>query len=617
MLFVLCLGISISGLTQQKSGIPDTYNEIHNYSSLSEIAKMDTLYQIGQINALPDKTIYFANESLHIAKKLQDTFYLANNYTIIGVAYRLKGDTDTALDYQNKALKLITGAHISNAANIYTEIANTYIVQKKYNLALQYQRKAFKLQANQKQYHKLIETYLALAKTNYLNNQPALAAQLLDSAQIITDTLKGYYGIKNKTYYTAHIQAEHALLLKKQHHFTAAIAMLNEAINTMAQINDSAGALTYNLELAALYNTSKQTNKAITHTAAALAYAKQANNIYQLRDISEKLSDLYSQNENYEQSLKYYTSFLNYRDSITNTNNTRKMANLKTDFEVSLKQQEIEALEKEKFISTISILVTILLFVLALVILIFFWQRWKNMKLIAETELKKHNENINNLIKGQETKALQAMVIGQENERKRLAKDLHNHLGSLLAAIRVNLNNTDNHNPENLNYVKSMVDQACSDIKNLSHSLNLGISDDFGLKPALEELVGYLKQIQGLAITFHTSIDNLTLGLDSEVIIYRIIQELVSNALKHAQASELIINVTFNKANSSLTITVEDNGKGFNINTINKKKSGIGLQSLHEMAAQLNGNITINSAINQGTSIKVDIPLTLNSSSVI
>lgn len=208
------------------------------------------------------------------------------------------------------------------------------------------------------------------------------------------------------------------------------------------------------------------------------------------------------------------------------------------------------------------------------------------------------------------------MVQGRDNERRRLAQELHNHFGSLLATIKVNINGIDEGSIPNHGTLTTLVDQACADIRNISHSLNMGISENFGLVPALKELTTHLQKSNGLKVEFAASMCDGLMDSQNEIVIYRIVQELVSNVLKHAAATKLSVLLTCFEEENLVNILVHDNGKGFNTQVAKKNSEGIGLNSLKQMVANYDGEITFDSNPTSGTTVNIDLPLTLSTNMI-
>lgn len=329
----------------------------------------------------------------------------------------------------------------------------------------------------------------------------------------------------------------------------------------------------------------------------------------QTRDASLLLSEVFESEKNYSKALRYHIQYVVYKDSIENLETTKQIADLRTDFEINLREKEIALLERKQLLHRVYILITFFFLGFALLLLLYFRQRFINSRFIAESQKKEHDERISNLLNSHETKILHSMVEGQENERKRLAQELHNHLGSLLATIKVNFNAVDENYIPNHHTLVTLIDKACSDIRSLSHELNMGISADFGLVPALQELRAHLQQANGLVVEFSASMSNEPISFQNEIIVYRIIQELVSNVLKHAEASQMSILLTYFEQESMLNILVQDNGKGFNVDKEKIDKVGMGLNSLEQMVVNMQGLIIFDSNPVTGTTVTIDLPL--------
>lgn len=260
-------------------------------------------------------------------------------------------------------------------------------------------------------------------------------------------------------------------------------------------------------------------------------------------------------------------------------------------------------LERYEFL----IYLILILSVLVGVIILYFRQRMVNYKLILIQEQLKENERIKDFLSEYESKALQSIVRGRESQRKWLAHYLHDHFGSLLATIKVNINGIDEDAIPNHEALTRLIDQACDDIRNTSYDLNMGVHHDFGLVTALKELVEHISE--SLHVEYSATMDQDKLQLEDEITIYKIVQGLVSNVLKHAQASKLSISLTYFEEENLMNILVNDNGKGFDMDRLDSKRADAGLNSLMNLVTDLNGEISFDSNLNRGTTVIVDLPI--------
>lgn len=236
----------------------------------------------------------------------------------------------------------------------------------------------------------------------------------------------------------------------------------------------------------------------------------------------------------------------------------------------------------------------------------------KKKQRIAEQEKELEIQKTEKILKEQELTTIDAMIEGQEKERQRLASDLHDSVGATLSAARLQFDhiskNKDNLGKLNELFEKtgSLLDDAYNEVRSMAHLKNSGVIAKNGLLPAVEKLA---KNASG---TNKLKVEVEDFGLEDrlentlEITIFRIIQELVTNVIKHANASEATISITQHQ--DSLNIIVEDNGKGFDAQKF-QQKEGMGLSGIERRIEHLEGTLEVDSTLGKGTSVLIDIPL--------
>ncbi|MCB0382099.1 MAG: hypothetical protein KDD05_01990 [Psychroserpens sp.] len=229
-------------------------------------------------------------------------------------------------------------------------------------------------------------------------------------------------------------------------------------------------------------------------------------------------------------------------------------------------------------------------------------------KITAEKDYIIERQKTTNLLKQQELTAIDAMIEGQEKERQRIANDLHDDLGGLMANVKLHFNALkEQKSTELFDRTNLLIDEAYQKIRTIAHAKNSGVIAKQGLLKAIHHMA------DKISASNQINIDVLDHGLENrlenslELTIFRIIQELVTNVIKHAEASEVSIHIT--NHDDCLNIMVEDNGIGFNTSQITKSKNGMGIKSIDKRVEHLNGNMTIESERHQGTTIIIDIPI--------
>lgn len=259
---------------------------------------------------------------------------------------------------------------------------------------------------------------------------------------------------------------------------------------------------------------------------------------------------------------------------------------------------------KEK-INTYYVFFIIFFIILIFLLLYAYKQRARSIKRRDELhalamEQEKQNSKISTLT---------ALLQGQEQERGRLARDLHDGLGGLLSGTKHQLSYLNPHQSENLQegISKSLeqIDGAVEELRRVAHNLMPDLLMKYGLEVAIEE---FASRISNNALDIHTEFINYSNSLSQEkqLIIYRIIQELVNNAIKHAETSEIIIQIS--EEQNQLNVTVEDNGKGFDLAALDVRKTA-GFHNIELRVQFLKGTMNITSELNIGTSIEIQIPI--------
>lgn len=254
---------------------------------------------------------------------------------------------------------------------------------------------------------------------------------------------------------------------------------------------------------------------------------------------------------------------------------------------------------------------------LALIILISIWlyivdQRRKNIKALAAKNEEINKRKIDKLLQQQEIASLEGILEGQETERKRIALDLHDRLGGILSMVKLHFStveeqiDTKNPNKEKFLTASELLDLAAGEVRNISHNLMSGVLAKFGLIPALEDLKSRISETGKLKVNLYTNKVNGSLNGEQELQLYRIVQELMSNILKHAGANEA--NIQLNGNEGSVNLIVEDDGVGFDPEHLNGK-TGIGLGNLKTRVSKLDGTFHIDSGKGAGTTISIDIPI--------
>jgi signal transduction histidine kinase len=206
------------------------------------------------------------------------------------------------------------------------------------------------------------------------------------------------------------------------------------------------------------------------------------------------------------------------------------------------------------------------------------------------------------------------MIEGQEKERKKIAEDLHDNLGSTLATLKLHFDNyrenlsvDDEKQIKMLDSTENILDLAYSKVRTMAHANHASVLAEHSLVEAVKSLAFNISSAN------KTEIEVIDFGFDKplnhtiELTMFRIIQELITNIIKHAKAKKGTIDLTL--FDDSLGLIVEDDGVGFNINDLSVKVEGMGLNSIKSRVEKMNGSFAIDTNLDVGTTILIDIPI--------
>ncbi len=331
--------------------------------------------------------------------------------------------------------------------------------------------------------------------------------------------------------------------------------------------------------------------------------------------ISLSLSKLYQVQNQYQNAyiaLQRYTTLI---DSLLSSEVRNQTMQLQTQFETNKKDREISHLqqmqmEKDFAIGRRNTYLSfgggIILLLCGSIYLLIGIHR--NRQDLNKQQTILLEEKVKTIEKEQQITSLQSMINGQESERTRIARDLHDGLGGLLSTVKMHYTTLTQNTPsilQNKLYQKTLdlINNAADELRKVAHNMMPEVLMKLGLAEAIREFCNNITAGKSLLITFQAFGMEKRLCSSTEIMIYRIVQELVQNIIKHARASEAIIQI--NRDHNRLSLIIEDNGCGFNLKEAGAK-NGMGLETVKSRVAYLNGHITVDSRKDIGTTIMID-----------
>ncbi len=271
-----------------------------------------------------------------------------------------------------------------------------------------------------------------------------------------------------------------------------------------------------------------------------------------------------------------------------------------------LENRQIRSDARRRLQGTITIAAFLALILLSFSIYYYQRQRHQKSKLVQQAEL--NRQIIIDLIKEQSIETLNARLEGQEKERTRVARELHDHLGGTLAATKISLAGLKRKLPDSAmddyENTMSMVKTAYQETRQLSHDMMAFPLKDLGLEASFRALCTTINKSGKLRVDFDLHEGQaLFLGTEKELHLYRILQELLQNVIKHARATAVTVQLTHDSGQG--TLLVEDNGRGFPEKSI---KEGLGLGNIRHRVERLSGTLDIDSRPGGGSTIIVQFP---------
>lgn len=328
----------------------------------------------------------------------------------------------------------------------------------------------------------------------------------------------------------------------------------------------------------------------------------------------KKLYHNYAALGNTEKSLFWVKKYISLNDSINSFTEKKEILEIERRHNDAENKRQIAILqnEKKKAIDNFknNRLLSWLLGIISLFFLtLFFVGRlyFKNAQKLAKQKEINYRQQLQEAEQRQQTAFAKALLDGEEKERKRLAGDLHDGLGGMLSSIKMNLSRLVNkHNESQFNNdllrAIDQLDISIRELRRIAHNMTPESLVQLGLEASLQDMCHQYGTAH-IWIDFQAFNISTKIPLETQVTIYRIVQELLTNAIRHANASEILIQCS--QHYDHFFITVEDNGKGFDTSSDNKQK-GIGLLNIKRRVEYLSGKFEVTSAIGKGTDINIE-----------
>lgn len=380
-----------------------------------------------------------------------------------------------------------------------------------------------------------------------------------------------------------------------KNNYTRSIKYISDGLKIRQTLNDDHGIIESQNLIAEVFLHFNEIDSAIHYYNLSLSGSKRIKYTYLSQNNLEGLAKSYAISNDYELAFSCSQKAIQLKDSLRTISTNKEIALLKERFDSDKKDQEIafknDIIKKDSNLKTL--LFTLIIVILILFISFYFWYKTKQkQKLQAEILIEKE-------------KGIVGIINAQEEERKRIAKELHDGIVQELTSLKFNLKNelSDSENKSSEKIFKQL-ENSTTELRNISHQMMPTALTELGIVEALEDMLH--KSLDALDINFNFESFGISNRLKEniEITIYRVSQELINNIVKHSGANE--VNVQLFKSGQNIILIIEDNGKGI---SKDDKKDGIGLMNISSRLDTIHGKVNFEASPNSGTLATVKIPL--------
>ena len=543
---------------------------------------------------------YFGN-SMTIRKKMVDSVGIASLFNKIGIVYQKQGNLKEALDNAIEALKIYEvlgqdlriGYCLNNIAIINFNMGNLSTSLDYHNRALFYRKKQGDLYGEAGSYSNIANVLLELGDTS-------AAISNYDQALKITREIKHDESI------AVMLTNLGAVYLSKGEN-EKAIALLEESLIIREKLGDQKAIASTLLKLGTVNVNLEYYRKAGEYLYKGLEIAKSIGVIEEEMQAYHEIALWHSRQNRMDSAFIYMEYYTTTKDSVYAKRVGQQIVDAQTKYDTERKEQELILLQNENRLNEINLkqrrteILLLIFFIISLVgaSIFLLYRRKQKQKIALDLAIIHHTEQ-----------QVKAVLEGQEEERRRIARELHDGVGQSLSGVKLqweSISPTIKSDVlrDKLSSLSNLIDGAASEVRTISHQMMPKELEQFGLVAAIKGIINICENSDSIKCSFNylnidTRLDNVI-----ELGLFRITQELISNIQKHSEATEVSIQLL--KRIENVVLLVEDNGNGFDYEQM--KGIGIGLLNIESRVSNLGGILNVESNIGSGTIVTIRIPV--------
>ena len=566
---------------------------------------------VKSIEAL-EKTLKLSAKITDPAKRLKVSY---DATVLIAEVYAYNGDFVQALDFRLKALKIIesTEGNFIEKGEAYVGIINDFRHLKQNSKAVEYIKKAgaiFDKMDNDTRFNYMYEYYQNLLFFDKIEEAKAMLVKYDSSLTVYHLSRQGKIDFASMSA-KLHGQFE----MSYTHDYAAALFHFKKYLQLSLEGKDRVHTGIALNKMGGAYDSLHQYENALQVLQVSFDTSMHSKSFDYAFKCADEMATIYEKTGNLKKAVEYSNIAFKLKEDLANDEKLKELNFLEAKYQANKRETEIATLtlsNKEKELKVVKrnralliggIGVGALLLLLGLL-----YRNSKQKQALSDAQQKLQQGQIQFLEGQQQVVSLQSMLNGQETERTRIAKDLHDGLGGLFSTVKMHFSTLQHDVPqlkENQLFNKSyeLVDTASVEVRRIAHNMMPEVLMKLGLVDGLKDMCNNINAGKLMNISLQAYGMEKRLNSSTEIMLYRIMQELVNNIMKHAQATEAIVQ--FNREGNRMQVTVEDNGRGFNTKEANENKQA-GLGTVQSRVKYLNGQLSIESEKDLGTTVIMD-----------
>lgn len=577
------------------------YESAKNQRALAGV--LSNMASVFQAKGMYTEALEYYSRSINAAIISEDQQRIAIALGSIGIIYYDRGYYAKALDYYLQSLRIREQLNDRQGmAYALGNIGLIYDAQRNYPKALEYYYKSLKLRQQLDDQQGIATSLINIGMVYYARKQYDEAHDYFLQALRISEACGFKKGLAASLANLGDVTREKKDFKKAGEYFEKALKINQETedLQGIANALHSMGIVS-----------KEQGNypQALKHFSESERLARQMDNKEILCNNLYEISHVYALMNDHQRAFTTMESYVAMKDSLYSEESMVKLADMSIKYETDKKEQEITSLSREKELQNLKIernnilyLMSgaLFLLLLGLATALFYGyrhrQKVRRLTLVRESEMALRN----------------SVVETEEKERKRFAKDLHDGLGPLLSAVKIYVNELQDEELSGeekiamLKYVNDLIDEAVRDTRTIANNLMPSVIADYGLVSALSSFCEKIRQSKALNITFSSDIKNERFDSTLEIILYRVLLELINNTIKHAHAKN--IDIYLSETEGMLEINYKDDGEGFDVNAaLNNPQAGMGLKNILNRIASAHGICEFRSEPGKGFMVRIEI----------